>query len=71
MVSGFVLTSSDCAIRLGFATGAPVLLTTNGLGNTAPRMVRVPGVSPDGALGLHPVGPSVVPNEIVPPATPT
>ena len=44
---------------------------TKGLGSTAPSTVCVPGVSPDGVLGLHPVGLCVMPNEIAPPATPT
>jgi hypothetical protein len=47
------------------------LFTTNGLGRTAPRTVKVPGESPDGVFGLHPVGLSVVPKEMLPPATPT
>ena len=54
--------------------GVPALSTTsgmNGLGSTAPRTVCVPGVSPAGVLGLHPVGLSVMPKEMLPPATPT
>ncbi len=51
--------------------GAGVVDRTKGLGSTAARTVRVPGVSPAGVLGLHPVGLSVMPNEMAPPATPT
>ncbi len=71
MVSGLVFTSSDDTIRSEFGVGAPRLLTTKGLGSTAPRTVRVPGVSPAGVLGLHPVTLWVMPNEMAPPATPT
>ena len=71
MVCGLVLTSSEDSIRAEFAVGAPSAPTTNGLGRTAPRTRRVPGVSPAGVWGLHPVGLSVVPNEMAPPATPT
>ncbi len=54
-----------------FAVDAPEAFTTKGLGSTPASTVCVPGVSPPGVLGLHPVGLRVVPNEIVPPATPT
>jgi hypothetical protein len=66
-----VLTSSDWTIRAEFAVEAPRLFTTNGLGSTAPSTVSVPGESPDGVFGLQPVGLSVVPKEMEPPATPT
>ena len=66
-----MLTSSDDTIRSALAIGIPELLTTKGLGSTPANTVCVPGVSPAGVLGLHPVGLSVMPNEIFPPATPT
>jgi hypothetical protein len=66
-----VLTSSDETIRSAFAVGTPRLLTKNGLGSTPLSTVSVPGVSPDGVFGLHPVGLSVMPSEMAPPATPT
>ncbi len=74
MVWGLMLTGSADSMRSDSSVPSPALLTTsgtNGLGSTAPRTVCVPGVSPPGVLGLHPVGLSVMPNEMAPPATPT
>ena len=70
MVSGLGLTSSAETTSSKFGAGAPASFTTNGLGSTPARAVSVPGVAPDGVWGLQPVGLSVVPNEIAPPATP-
>ena len=74
MVWGVRLIGSADAMRFGFGAGSPALFTTpgtKGLGSTAASTVCVPGVSPDGVLGLQPVGLYVVPNEIVPLATAT
>ena len=71
IVSGLVLTSSDETMSAALAVGLPEALVTKGLGNTPASTVWVPTVSPAGVFGLQPVGLSVVPNEIVPPATPT
>ena len=49
----------------------PVPSTTNGLGSTAARSSRVPDELPVGVCGLHPVGPWLMPKEIVPPDTAT
>src|ERR1700728_954837 len=73
MVWGLRLTGSAETIRFEDVP-SPALFTTpgtKGLGSTPARTVCVPTVSPDGVLGLHPVGVSVVPKEMAPPATPT
>ena len=67
-------TTSDERASSELPIGCPALLTTfgtYGLGSTAASTVCVPGVSPACVLGLQPVGLCVMPNEIVPPATPT
>ena len=66
-----MLTSSDETISDSLAVGLPEALVTKGLGSTPASTVWVPGVLPVGVFGLQPVGVSVVPKEIVPPATPT
>jgi hypothetical protein len=74
MVWGLMLIGSADTIRSELDVGAPALFTafgTKGLGSTAASTMRVPGESPDGVLGLHPVGLWVVPKEMLPPATPT
>ena len=71
IVSGLVLTSSDCWMRFGFGVTSPEASTMNGLGSTAARSICVPAESPVGVLGLQPVGPWVTPTETDPPATPT
>ena len=73
MVWGLRLIASEETIRSELPVGVPALFTTfgtKGLGSTALSTVRVPGVSPAGVLGLHPVTVSVMPNEMAPPATP-
>src|SRR5580698_8560488 len=70
MVSGLVLTSSDCTIRFGLGVGLPLGLMVNGLGNTAPRIMRVAGELPSTVWGLQPVGLCSMPREMVPPRTP-
>ena len=74
MVWGLMLIGSADSISSELGVGVPSALTTfgtKGLGSTPASTVCVPGVSPDGVLGLHPVGLCVMPYEIVPPATPT
>ena len=68
---GGTLTTSDCAIRFRFAVATSFSFTVNGLGSTAPRTIKVPGVSPAGVCALHPVGLCVMPKEMAPPPTPT
>ena len=70
MVSGLRLTSSDRA-KLESGVSVPALFTIHGLGRTPLSMVWVPGASPSGVFGLHPVTLSLMPKEMAPPATPT
>ncbi len=66
-----MFTSSEDSVRSEFCFCVPSAPITYGLGSTPARTVCVPGLSPAGVLGLQPDGLSVMPNEIVPPATPT
>ncbi len=70
-VWGLRLTGSADSVSSEFGVGIPSAPTTKGLGRTAPRTVRVPGVSPSIVLGLQPVTLWVMPKEMAPPATPT
>ena len=74
MVWGLMLIGSADSISAELPSGVPALFTTSGtkgLGSTPASTVWVPACRPPGVLGLQPVGLWVVPNEIVPPATPT